>query len=205
MNKTNSTVSLMFLESSRIKYYAPVLDPWFLATTPRQAPLWLDLPLPNRTYYVADEPVGVLGCSTKMMFCNPDLPTDTGCWHTNTELSLPAIWPKAEDQAVMNGYIDFFETIFQGLVSLPQAYYTKNSLSSLKTRFTLNGLMQSAIIPNERWQEEMEYIFQANLAAAQARVVEHGQGGLFDGKQYGTLCGVEKECHRLCHNQVSWP
>ncbi|KAH7337348.1 hypothetical protein BKA66DRAFT_544411 [Pyrenochaeta sp. MPI-SDFR-AT-0127] len=201
MNKTNGSVSLLFMQSSRIKYYAPVLDPWFLATTPAAAPSWLDLGLTNNTYYIPDEPAQVLGCTTKMQFCNPDMPANSNCWNTHAARSVADIWPNKEDQNVMNGYIDHFETNFAGTIGSPQFYYTLNSLSSLKTRFTLNGLMQPAIIPNGRWQEETSYIFQTNLAAAQARVVEHGQGGLFGGNQYGTLCGVTKECQRRCYNQ----
>jgi hypothetical protein len=108
-----------------------------------------------------------------------------------------------EDRTVMMTHYEFLTNMFGGSAAIPDDYYTTKGLPSLTTRFTLRGLLQSAKIPPDRWQEEAEYIFQTNLAAAQARVVEFA-AGRFPGTReaMSTNCGAGMQCKRLCHSQV---
>lgn len=201
-------VTLLFLESVNVKYYAKVPDPWFSAEVPKEIPAWVGLGLPNNTYYAADEIAGVLGCTSNMFICNPNLPDQDHCWDpyaNSTTLIESKIFPDAGDQAFINAYQQYFMQMFSGTVHTPSAYYMIKGLPSLLTRFTLTGLMQPARIPSTRWQEEMEYMFQTNLAATQARMVEHASGSQSGTREAFADCGATYECHRLCYSQVPLP
>lgn len=208
MNKTQGYVSLMFLESPNVKYYAKVEDPWFSATTPFQAPDYMTagINLVNNTGYVPDATAGVLACSTTMEFCNPALPGGRVCWDSIAgNVSWEKTWPNKEDQLIMNGFQQMLQVFFDFTAYAPEAFYAVNGLPSLLARYTLVGLLQPATIPPNQWQLETEYIFQSALAAAQARVVEHGRGNLLNGESHGTDCARTMDCERLCHSQVNIP
>ncbi|KAF2127586.1 hypothetical protein P153DRAFT_387328 [Dothidotthia symphoricarpi CBS 119687] len=205
LNKTNTVVQLMFLESTDVKYYAEVTDPWFLADSPKQVPAWLDLKLElaNNTYFATNRSAGVLACASTTEYCNPNLPSGRRCFNHGYDHGFwNEVWPNADDRAFVNGLLNYFGFLYGNTIYTPNGYYDIRGLPSLLTRFTLNGPMQPATIPSNRWQEETEFIFQTNLAAAQARVVEYANG-----KQSKTLesvvtyCGNGTECTRLCHSQ----
>ena len=227
LNVTGYATSLLWLQSSNIKYYAPVEDPWFKATSPRAVPSFLEpvfsITLPDDRYYVADGPARVLGCTTAVNFCSSASSGERHCYEPGVKgHSLADVWPKQNDQVVMRGYVQFLTYMFDGTANDPQVYCknhtsasenttdsilhtadTTTGLPSLKTRFTLRGLMQPATIPANRWQEEMEYIFQTNLAATQARLVEYASGELPSNiEAYRTSCGSQIECKRVCNTQV---
>jgi hypothetical protein len=181
--------------------------------------------LPGNHYYVADEPARVLGCKTAVKFCNFASSGERRCYGSGVEEHPWAdVWPNKSDQVVMRGYLQFLMSMFDGTAHDPEVYCkdhlsageattdslhqtidTTKGLPSLKTRFTLRGLMQPAQIPPTRWQEEMEYIFQTNLAATQARFVEYASGELPSNiEAYATICGSQTECKRLCNSQVNY-
>lgn len=57
LRKPNASVSLLFLDSSDIIYGSETKDPWFSATTR----VFANTPSGNESYFVADEPVSVMG------------------------------------------------------------------------------------------------------------------------------------------------
>jgi hypothetical protein len=104
----------------------------------------------------------------------------------------------------MATYSEYLLAMFAGTAWHPSSYYSIGGLTALLTRFTLAGLMQKAEIPSKRWQEEMEYMFQTNLAAAQARFVELATGRILQTSEaFAKVCGSDVNCKRLCHSQVS--
>lgn len=200
----------MWLESSNVKHQSSVDDPWFKATSERVVPEWAQSTIGDK-YYTADDTAQVLGCSTNFELCNPksrgpkrchDLATGTLATSAQNFLE---VWPDVNDRDVMVAYSQYLVTMFAGTSWLPDSYYTIKGLPALITRFTLAGLMQSDKIPANRWQEELEYIFQTNLAAAQARFVEFAIGRIpAHSEAFTTLCGTKMSCKRLCYSQVSF-
>lgn len=199
----------MWLESSNVKHQYSVEDPWFKATSPKDVPEWAQSTIGER-YYVADDTAQVLGCSTNFELCNPNSPVPKRCHDIATgTLATSAqnfleMWPSENDRDVMVAYSQYLVTMFAGTSWIPDSYYVIKGLPALLSRFTLAGLMQSAKIPRNRWQEELEYIFQSNLAAAQARFVEFATGRFpVQIEAFTTLCGTKMSCKRLCYSQVS--
>lgn len=206
MNNTPAYTSVLFLDSSRILNYAPVTDPWFAATESRSVPSWVGVSVPNMTYYITTAIPTALGCTDIYQLCNPSLPEAKRCWEP-TGYSKPSpnkwedVWQDKYDDAFMNAIDNYFRGVFIGTTLGAESYHQIASLPALTTRFTLNGLLQPATIPQDRWKQEVEYIFTASLAAIQARVVEHARGGLFRGRDLGTNCGQTLQCHRECGTQ----
>jgi hypothetical protein len=161
-------------------------------------------------YYVPDDTAQVMGCSTNFQLCNPNAPEANRCYDLATgnissiDPTFLEIWPKEKDRDVMVTYALYLVATFAGTTWHPANYYNVKGLASLITRFTLAGVMQTANIPSNRWQEEMEYIFQTNLAATQSRFVELATGRIRKTSEaFATLCGASMNCTRLCQNQVS--
>ncbi len=202
LNKTNGIVSLLFLQSGAIKNVARVDDPWFSATLAQPVPSWTGLHLPNNSYYIAEDVARVMGCTSALQICNPDLPDGSNCWSgSTTNGTWESIWPNPADLHVMNAQYQYFVNMYDGTIETPEGYYTISGLPSLKTRFTLSGVVQPSIIPADRWQTELEYIFQTDLAALQARVVELASGSQSGPKEFLTQCGSTVQCNRLCQSQ----
>ena len=170
LNKTGGIVTLLFLQSGNVKNVAEVTDPWFSATEARPVPEWTGLHLPNNSYYIAQDTAKVMGCSSKMQFCNPDLPEGRNCWDRSANNGTwNGIWPNLADRIIMNTQFQYFTYMFMGTIETPEGYYVTSGLPALRTRFTLDGVVQPSVIPSDRWQTELEYIFQTDLAAIQAR------------------------------------
>lgn len=151
LRKPNAQVSLLFLDASEVLYSNKTYDPWFSATTN----------VPDG--FVADEPVGILGCVTQRRYCNPNLPGDIGCsiyLSTDIDAEIERSWPDASDQSVMRGLLAALnEMVFELLV----AYYHPD-LPSLLSRSTIVYNQQRATIPKDRWQDEREHLYKASLA-----------------------------------------
>jgi hypothetical protein len=199
----------MWLESSNVKHHSRVDDPWFTATSARDVPLWARSSMGDK-YYVPDDTAQVLGCSTNFQLCNPNAPEPNRCYDLATgsissiDSTFLEIWPKEKDRDIMVTYAQYLVAMFAGTTWHPANYYNVKGLTSLMTRFTLAGVMQTANIPSNRWQEEVEYIFHTNLAATQSRFVELATGRIRKTSEaFATLCGASMNCTRLCQNQVS--
>jgi hypothetical protein len=205
-------LNLLWLESSNVKNFSPVDDPWFTAKSSRDTPLWAKETgiMSGEHYYVTNETARVLGCSTNFELCNPALPEKSRCYDIMTgtmATSAPKFlekWPNIEERDIMITYSQYLTAMLFGTAWSPHVYYWTKGLPSLLTRFTLSGVQQIANIPSKRWQEEMEYVFQSNLAAIQARLVEFATGSIPRTREASeTLCGSILVCKRMCYSQVS--
>ncbi|XP_014559796.1 hypothetical protein COCVIDRAFT_35075 [Bipolaris victoriae FI3] len=199
LRKPNSTVSLLFLDASGLFYVNKTEDPWFSATS-----LFDNSSLASSANgtgpFVADEPVGVLGCATQRLYCNPNLPENVGCIdgfavgdHQSSLDLFKSAWPDANDQSVMHAFVASL-----GIKGLLDDYYAIPSSPTLLSRSTLMYNVQVAAIPKDRWQDEREHLYKASLAAIQSTMVDHARG--FD-YSLGKYCGGERECRRTCHSQ----
>lgn len=202
LRKPNATISLLFLDSSEVVYVKKTEDPWFSATSLFNSS-FLVSSANSRDFFVADEPVGILGCVTQRLYCNPNLPENVGCIDGFAALNeqsssglFKSAWPNANDQSAMRALVAALGIQGAGLLDY---YYNIPHSPTLLSRSTILGNIQVAAIPKDRWQEEREYLYKASLAGIQARMVEHARGFDISGNP---LCEGEKECRRICHSQV---
>lgn len=198
--KPNGAVSLLFLDASEVIYVNKTEDPWFSATTLFDNSS-SDSSTDGTGPFVADEPVGVMGCVTQRLYCNPNLPEDVGCIdgfaiddHQSSLDLFQSVWPDANDQSVMHGFVNTLNN--QGLLD---DHYFMPSSPTLLSRSTLAFNLQLAAIPKDRWQDEREHLYKASLAAIQSAMVDHARGLDFSTSTY---CEGERECRRMCRSQV---
>ncbi len=180
-------------------------DPWFSATSARVLS-WSDGMGTSRNpkgqeIFLADEPLGVLGCTTSRYHCHPDLPTTTGCVKVHAkdaEDRIAELWPNQEDQALIRVWILALRPFQAGNLG---SFFLSNSLPSLLARRTILGDIQSDALASDHWKREFEYLFQATLALMQSRAVEYARGYWVG----GPFCGPDTDCRRMCHSQVCLP
>jgi hypothetical protein len=101
---SDALVSLVFLDTDLILYNYKTDDPWFSARTPRSrfdTSANVSEAARDEGPYFADEPVGVLGCSTQRFICNPDSP-DAECINSlsrnKSVFAIQKAWPNPRDQ-----------------------------------------------------------------------------------------------------------
>lgn len=181
-NLPDALTSLIFLDASDIYYNNQITDPWFAATTPLYdyAALTGDDFIPEtQRIYTANEPAGVLACRTETFVCNPTIDNESNrCINAYDKSglapALSSIWPKTQDRAAVQGALRFLET---GDAFNADVFYGTANLPTLITQYSLSGAQQNDPLPANRWQDEMEYGFQASLASLQAAMVETATGG----------------------------
>ena len=193
--QSHDMVSLVFLDASEVLYFHKTEDPWFSATTPT-----IDEDDPDNAY-TADESASVLGCATKRLVCNPNMPKSLGCIDTfagseSINKSFNAAWPNVQDQHVILPIIHSINEPGQGVA---EDFYSVTGVPTLLSRNTMMSNYQLAKLPSNRWQSELEHIYRAALAATQSSVVEYARGYWYG----SSACQAEFPCQRICHSQVS--
>jgi hypothetical protein len=83
------------------------------------------------------------------------------------------IWPNIYDRAAVLGFLFALNTF----AVTPDQIYQFPGLPFLLSRYTLAGPLQVDAIPTNRWQQEMEYGFQASLASMQSSMAAATQKG----------------------------
>ncbi|KAF7511866.1 hypothetical protein GJ744_003099 [Endocarpon pusillum] len=71
-------ISLIFLSANDIMFQEPSKDDWYAAERPttQKFSFFED---ENRSFYVRNEPVRVLGCASRYQFCNPNIERNSSC------------------------------------------------------------------------------------------------------------------------------
>ena len=172
-------------------------DPWFSAHRQVESPT--DEGIPGS--FLADEPASVLGCASSRLFCNPDLPSESGCMNTlgdasNLEIvgNLSRIWPDADNQATL---LPLALILHQFDAQDIGALYLARGVPNLLARTTVFANAQRKALPDNQWQLELEFTSQAMLAAMQHYMLDYARGFWAE----PMLC-ASAPCRRLCQSQV---
>ena len=169
-------------------------DPWIGASKPTKFSI-----LGDRELYLAEEPVSVMACSTIRTYCHP---TSGSCfdWHArDNETQFRQIWANKEDQEVL---LPLFTLMNYADAGSLDYFYGSQGIPNMLARNTLFGAIQSQKIPEDWWQKEVNFLFQASLAATQRVVVLYARGELWTRLVAGTAPVRGKI---LCDAQVSSP
>lgn len=78
-------------------------------------------------------------------------------------------------------------------------------IPSMLSRFTMSNSLQLDILPSNRWQQELEYTFQAELAALQSGLFEVSTKGIYILDAEESVCPDREACLKLCYFQVCQP
>lgn len=192
----------------------PVTDPWFAASTPLSV-YYNDTSEGGSggEFFVADEPASVIACATTTEICNPLLKEGPRCvtafQNDTLRETLATIWTNDDDRAGVQGALTF---LAEASVFDADMFYTMPSLPTLQTQYSLSGPLsgpvQGDLIPSDRWQLEMVFIFQASLASLQAVMVERATGQLLwekdENNENGEAVGCVpfEACRAVCERQM---
>lgn len=192
---------LFFLSANGILYSAEIDDDWYAAHKFFDR---LDIAFGsqyhgNKSFYLADEPAAVLGCTIQNQMCNISSSSDRQCTQLGGYYDLLQSSISMGQKA-----LDTCKWVDSSVVSLTNVVNTLRS-SSLTSGYTLIGGFQSQL-PNNQWQLDVENWHNITLASFQQGVVSSATGPQ-DPKVLETIWqrAVTKEEKYFCKNQVCWP
>ena len=193
--QSHDKVSLIFLDGSEIYYFNKSEDPWLAATTPLQDETGSPMT------WLSDEPAGVLGCASKRMLCKAGSRDSDECvsifgLNKTVDGDLKTLWPDLQDRLFLAPLVAMLDDRGSGVL---EDFYRISGAPSLLTRKTLMVNCQAAVVPPDRWQEEVTYLYRTALATMQVGAVEYARG-FWSAKEH---CNAQFPCKRLCHSQVS--
>ncbi|KAL1638028.1 hypothetical protein SLS58_009049 [Diplodia intermedia] len=174
LTRKNAYTTLLFLGGDNLAFMKPIDDLWYSAHIPHNRTGKIDDDTTTVTMYSKDEFMTALACFTQQQFCNPNLPTESGCSAVSNignglaEISND-IW-KTENQKASVGFI-FNDTGFFDMPRVPRAL----GASSLLSRASSSGGL-GAPLPNNQWQLEVQSWFNTTLAILQRKIVEKATG-----------------------------
>ncbi|KAF2004093.1 hypothetical protein P154DRAFT_572543 [Amniculicola lignicola CBS 123094] len=171
-------LNLFFLDSTNVYHFFDTPDLWFGNSTRVNMEL-------NGTF--ASVAVGVLACRSEYMLCNEAQRDESRCINIVDNVSeehnlsvLSSIWPNENDQAILRGILAVLSSEWYAQM---EAFYRISGLPSLLASRTLKSGTQSSQLPENHWQKELEYTFQAELASLQSGLVENTRVGMLWMKQ----------------------
>ena len=194
-------VTLFLLSANDIMFAEQSNDSWYSAHVRSSHTIGRDS-MPERMYvYYRDDPVRILGCTSRYQFCNANQRSNLSCtpltsiaaaqtlvenlWHTERQRALSR-WSTT---AILYDAIGVFEVV------------RVLGVSSLTARYKRVVGVQ-ARLPNNQWQLEVEHWFTATLADLQRMVVEQATGPIDRNVLKSRRRPQTSEEHLLCRSQV---
>jgi hypothetical protein len=172
----DADVTLAFLSAPEIHFSNPINDPWFSAR--KNASDIIERKSKDKLVaYVQDEPLGVMGCTQQMQYCNPSLPEANRCEPLrgfNDPRRNPRVRNLFPDESHF-AIIDWIDGLWTGGM-----YTIDNTLgfigaSALRARLSLS-YGYSGPLPDDQWQLEAEHWVKATLASLQDVFVTAANG-----------------------------
>jgi hypothetical protein len=141
-----------------------IKDPWFSANRPFQ-----NVEGKSDKYYLRDDPGRVVGCYSRMQYCNPDASSDRKCTELGARLpmtdSADALWQNDVQKSLFGWFIKGGD----------RQVYTPSSFLDGEALLASRGTEEAAF-PDNQWELEFEHWFQYILASKQRAMVELAVG-----------------------------
>ncbi|KAH7112531.1 hypothetical protein B0J11DRAFT_597934 [Dendryphion nanum] len=203
-NHSGAMVSMLFLSSGIIQNSSPVVDPWFSTSNTTDSS-------PPGDQYVSNSPANVISCVTRVHICNPSYADGSKCLKSFNLLQreddsahflkmLSGLWPNIDEGLSVYGALGFLKYPYE--IFNPDIFYLGDNLPTILSSFTVLGRRQYDTIPPDRWQDELEYSFQASLASLQSLVVETAMGISEWINYVKGPCQSREACLTMCNRQI---
>lgn len=185
----------MFLSANDVIFSQPSDDEWYAAHMATRRDIHFSLKLPgNQSFYVRDDPVRVLGCTSQYQFCNPNSGPGKDCTPLDGgSHGLPAaqrLWPSERQKAAFNWTAT---AILSTVMTL--------GTSALTSRNSLFDGLQGPL-PSNQWEKDAQHWFQSILADLQRAVTEVATGPLNRSIDRLLVRPESAEEHLVCRSQV---
>lgn len=172
LNHSDADVTIVFVMGNAVSYQLPVNDPIFAAHKTYTGS-------GQNTVYYSDEPVTALGCAQQHEFCLPTEISNQGnifCSGLSSTDRLVAnlqhLW---YDSAMNENQWDTALRISDS-VGLSSFYWIIEGPSSLNATGSLLATTQTAYLPDNQWQIEVDAWFAVAYAYLQTTVVQYAAG-----------------------------
>ncbi|GES63803.1 hypothetical protein ATEIFO6365_0007049000 [Aspergillus terreus] len=181
LNRTDADVSLFFLNSNSVTYEYPTDDPMFSA---HQSALSDLIAYGGNTsiaefdnWYTADAVTTVLGCTDQFQFCNARTEGCSELQGIQAYVGVDKLLAFAETYNLSLLQTDIFGLLINYLSvnNIHNSIYGRPSYA-LRAQETLSGLSQTAQLPSNQWQIEVQSWVETNLASLQERSVQFATG-----------------------------
>ena len=191
LNRTDADVSIFFLAPNMVVYEAPVADPFFAASTPKNLS---PVDGVNDTYYMSNQEVYVLACTEQHQFCNPN---NGKCTPLSGAAQVVTYLPGLDlNEAQAATYITMGLTI-----TFLNTYNSVDSLGSraLRASETLDQGFQLPL-PDNQWMIEVSTWFAVLLAKLQQRTVQYAIGSSYVPEGLTLVGPANRDQENICNN-----
>ncbi|KAF1839011.1 hypothetical protein BDW02DRAFT_515336 [Decorospora gaudefroyi] len=172
----DADVHLLYMSAPEIHYSAPVKDPWFSAQKDASELNEQDTKT-KLSAWKQDEPLGVMGCTQQVQYCNPNLPENERCEplrgvpDRRKSESVKQIF-RTEDEFATIKWVDSLWVYGVYTISSTVGFI---GASALRARNSLSYGF-SGPLPDNQWQLEAEHLVKGSLASLQDVFVEAANG-----------------------------
>ncbi|KAL1616497.1 hypothetical protein SLS54_008400 [Diplodia seriata] len=162
---------LLFSLGTNTIIFQGTTDAWYSARSFLATPYWNGAGFNNSGVYYTDKAASIMGCTSQVQWCNPNLPPDTKCTPLESWRDFfqphPTIIRNGREYDLLRWMVDIQNTKFRGLNDVVNIL---GSAALIGRQKLANGI-QGPIASNQ-WQLEVESWFATLMAAYQQDYVE---------------------------------
>lgn len=170
-------VSLFFLSANDILFAEQSNDSWYSAQVLSSYKMGRHNTPGILSFYYRDDPVRILGCTSRFQFCNVNLESNSSCTPLTgmgaaQELS-ESLWQTERQRALSRWSTSAILRDAANIVDIVLAL----GVSSLTARYKRGEGVQASL-PDNQWQLEAEHWFKITLADLQRAAIEQATGAI---------------------------
>ncbi|KKY13335.1 hypothetical protein UCDDS831_g09097 [Diplodia seriata] len=171
----HADILLFSLGTNTVIFQEETTDAWYSARSFLATPYWNGAGFNKSGVYYPDKAASIMGCTSQVQWCNPNLPPDTKCTPLESWRDFfqphPTIIRNAREYDLLRWMVDIQNTKFRGLNDVVNIL---GSAALIGRQKLANGI-QGPIASNQ-WQLEVESWFATLMAAYQQGYVEVATG-----------------------------
>lgn len=196
----DADVTISFLAANQIKYYYPVYDPVFGAGLDDNDTLSIPFGANNETLYTSHHLIDVIGCVEQYQICI----TDNVC---TPLVPLQAIQNATAALLKSNNAMNYGRVATLGRLSITSGStgignpVLRRGIAVMLAPRSLNGVVQTARLPQNQWELEVENWFSIALAKMQAYMLSYAAGPEDASLRPFVSSPVAQARRRACTNQ----
>lgn len=202
LNRTDADTTLTFLSFSKM-YEAAVDDPWFAAHKAAPYPVRMNQNI-HGTVFKRDRPVTTLGCAEQHQICTASNSSSSSPSHCTPMLGwLQLANDGVETLNLTSRQSSTYSRVFQAAVESIFSNILQQLAQRdppLLARRQINGIVGLGL-PDNQWQNEIEYFHSIAMAHLQLAVVAYGTGQFAANTTYINVSNDASD-RWLCQNLV---
>lgn len=191
---------LFLLSANGLNFIKPSEDLWFAATRDSNYRIVQVSLSGNSTFYLQDDIVSVLGCTSRQQWCNPTVNGEDQCQPLRgNSYSFYGEFPARNDK--QRDIYEWLSLTAQNMMQSTADLVATLGVSALTARFKVTDSIQGPI-PDNQWQSEVLHWFSASMATLQDAFVANAAGAPYPDLGPYFSPPENPQQHGICTNQV---